>query len=157
MLIQSYISHRRGRVFNPVIIFLSFFSLSWFIDLLQKVSGIIENIIFSLIFILRKIWYVCQMRKITKIWYLLWTFIQKCCFSCSVTSCKNILASKIHFSSWDTSIQVETKLFLIFQTILGTKNYRNRMNFFSSSSKYYFLQKFKYIQWNFLNFELVSM
>ena len=52
---QSYISHRCGRVFYPLIFFLSFFALSCFIDLLRKISEIIENMIFSLIFVLRKI------------------------------------------------------------------------------------------------------
>ena len=51
---QSYISHRRGRDFNPLIFF-SFLSLSYFIDLLRKISEIIENMILSLIFVLRKI------------------------------------------------------------------------------------------------------
>ena len=57
---QSYIFHPHGtffnKVFNPLIIFFFFFSpLSCFIDLLQKMSEIIENMIFSLIFVLRKI------------------------------------------------------------------------------------------------------
>ena len=34
---QYYISHRRGRVCNSLIIFFSFLSLSCFIDLLQKI------------------------------------------------------------------------------------------------------------------------
>ena len=39
-------------------------------------------------------------------------------------------------------MHVETRYFLIFQNILGsTKNFRNQMDFFSSSAKYYFLQK----------------
>ena len=50
---QSYISHRRSRVFNPLIFFFSFLSLSCFIDLLRKITEIIENMIFSLIFVLR--------------------------------------------------------------------------------------------------------
>ena len=81
---QSYISHRCGRVFYPLIFFLSFFTLSCFIDLLRKISEIIENMIFSLIFVLRKIWNFRQMQKITKIWYLRWAFLRKWCFSCSV-------------------------------------------------------------------------
>ena len=36
---------------------------------------------------------------------------------------------------------VETSYFLIFQNILGTKNFRNRMNLFSSSAKYYFYKR----------------
>ena len=54
--------------------------------MLQKISEIIENIIFSLIFVLRKIWYFRQMREITKIWHLRGAFWRKCCFSCSVCS-----------------------------------------------------------------------
>ena len=64
---QSYISHRRGRVFNPLIFFFSLLTLSCFIDLLRKMSEIIENMIFSSIFVLRKIRYFRQMRKLTKI------------------------------------------------------------------------------------------
>ena len=79
---QSYISHRRGRVFNPLILFF-FFVNTCVIDLLRKILEIIEKMIFSLIFILRKIWYFRQMRQITKIWYSRSTFLQKCCFSCS--------------------------------------------------------------------------
>ena len=78
---QSYISHHRGRVFNPP--FFSFLSLSCFIDLLQKISETIEKMIFSLIFVLPKI-YFRQMQKITKISYLRSAFLRKCCFSCSV-------------------------------------------------------------------------
>ena len=40
-------------------------------DLLWKISKIIKNMIFSLIFVLRKIW------------YLRWAFFRKCCLSCS--------------------------------------------------------------------------
>ena len=82
---QSYISHRRGRLFNPLIFVFSFLSLSCFIDLLRKISEIIENMIFSLIFALRKIWYFRQMREITKIRYLRSAFLRKCCFSCRVS------------------------------------------------------------------------
>ena len=42
--------------------------------------------VFSLIFVLRKIWYFRQLRKITKIWYLRWAFLQKYCFSYSDAS-----------------------------------------------------------------------
>ena len=80
---QSYISHRHGTVFNLLIIFFSFFSLPCFIDLLRKISEIIENMAFSLIFVLRKMWYFRLLRKITKIWYLRWAFLRKCCFSSS--------------------------------------------------------------------------
>ena len=61
---QSQISPPHGKVFkvfNPPInyLFFSFFfffwSLSCFVDLSQKMSEIIENIIFSLIFVLQKI------------------------------------------------------------------------------------------------------
>ena len=78
---QSYISHPRGIVFNPLIIF--FLSLSCSIDLLQKIQEIIENMIFSSLFVLRKIRYFRQLRKIKKIWYLRWAFLWKCCFSSS--------------------------------------------------------------------------
>ena len=52
---------------------------------------------------------------------------------------------------------VEPSYFLIFQNILGTKNFRNRMNFFSSSANYYFLHKVRYIQWNVVNFDLETI
>ena len=52
----------------------------------------------------------------------------------------------------------ETTFFSIFENVLGTtNNFRNRRKFFSSSAKYYFLRKVRYIQWNILNFELVSI
>ena len=95
---QSYISHRRGRVFNPLIFF-SFLSLSCFIDLLRKISEIIENMIFSLIFVLRKMWYFRQLRKITKIWYLHWAFLRKYCFSCSFSNSGYITSYKLFFSN----------------------------------------------------------
>ena len=60
-----------------------FLSLSCSIGLLRKITKIIENI-FSLIFVLPKIWYFCQLRKIMKVRYLRWAFLRKCCFSCSV-------------------------------------------------------------------------
>ena len=66
LLMQSYISHLPGTVFNALIIFLS---LSCSIDLFWKLSEIVENMIFSLIFVLRKIWYLRHLRKIKKIWY----------------------------------------------------------------------------------------
>ena len=79
---QSYISHHpRGTVFYHLINYLS--SKSCPIDLLRKISEIIENMIFSLIFVLREIWYFRQLRKIKKIWYLRWAFLWKCCFSSS--------------------------------------------------------------------------
>ena len=49
---QSYIFHPRIRVFYHLIHYLS--SKSCPIDMLQKLSEIIENILFSLIFVLRK-------------------------------------------------------------------------------------------------------
>ena len=102
MIIVNAILHfSSARVFNHLFFF-SFPSLSCFIDLLQKISEIIENMIFSLIFVFWKIWYFCQMRKITKIWYLRWAFSQECCFSCSLKhsySCRVCL--KIH--SWSVS------------------------------------------------------
>ena len=80
---QSYISHHaRGTVFYHLINYLS--SKSCPIDLLRKISEIIENMIFSLIFVLQEIWYFRQLRKTKKIWYLRWAFLRKCCFSCSV-------------------------------------------------------------------------
>ena len=55
-------------------------------------------------------------------------------------------------------MHVETRYYLIFQNILETtKNFQNPREFFSSSAKYYFLQKFRYIQRNHLNLELISM
>ena len=53
--ISLYISHGRGTVFNTLIIFFPFLLLACFIDLLRKTSEIIENMKFSLIFVLRKI------------------------------------------------------------------------------------------------------
>ena len=52
---QSYISLLRGTVFYHLINYLS--SKSCPIDLLQKILEIIENKIFSLIFVLREIRY----------------------------------------------------------------------------------------------------
>ena len=54
-------------------------------------------------------------------------------------------------------MHAETRYFFIFENVLGTTNFWNCRTFFPSSAKYYFLQKFRYIQWNLLNFELVSM
>ena len=65
---QSYISHPRGTVFYHLINFLS--SKSCPIHLLRKISEIIENMIFSLIFVLQEIWYFRQLRNIKKIKYL---------------------------------------------------------------------------------------
>ena len=79
---QSYSSGPRGTVVYHLINFL--LSKSCPIHLLQKISGIKENMIFSLIFVLQEIWYFRQLRKIKKIWYLRWAFLRKCCFSCSV-------------------------------------------------------------------------
>ena len=50
---QSHISHPRGTVFYHLINFLLL--KSCYIGLLQKLSEIIENMIFSLIFVLQKI------------------------------------------------------------------------------------------------------
>ena len=48
-----------------------------------------------------------------------------------VTSLKDISASKIHDSSWDICVHVETSYFFISQNILGTtEKFRNRRNFF---------------------------
>ena len=66
-----------------------------------------------------------------------------------VTSYKDILASKI-IAVFEISVCMEKlsqELQRIFE-IAGT---------FSCSAKYYFLQKVRYIQWNILNFELVSI
>ena len=49
---QSYISQPLGTVFYHLIIFL--LSKSWPMDLLWKISEIIEHMIFSLIFVLQK-------------------------------------------------------------------------------------------------------
>ena len=62
---QSYISHPRGIVFYHLINYLS--SKFSPIDLLGKISEIIENMIFSLLFVLREIWDFRQLRKIKKI------------------------------------------------------------------------------------------
>ena len=67
-VVQYYSNHR--------------FVISCSIDVLQKFSEIIENI-FSLIFVLRKIWYFHHLRKIKKIWYLGRAFLRKFCFLCS--------------------------------------------------------------------------
>ena len=50
---ESYIFHPRGTVFYHLINYLSPKSCS--MDLLQKISKIIENMIFSVIFVLRGI------------------------------------------------------------------------------------------------------
>ena len=93
---QSYISHHaRGTVFYHLINYLS--SKSCPIDLLRKISEIIENMIFSSIFVLREIWYFCQLRKIKKIWYLRWAFLRKCCFPCSANF---VMISVFFLSSW---------------------------------------------------------
>ena len=52
---QSYISHPLGTVFYHLINFL--LSKSYLTDLLRKISEIIENVIFSLIFVLQEILY----------------------------------------------------------------------------------------------------
>ena len=52
-----------------------------FFCLLQKITKIIENMTFSLIFVLPKIWYFRQLPKKKKIRYLLWAYLRKCCFS----------------------------------------------------------------------------
>ena len=57
--------HLRGTVFYHLINYLS--SKSCPIDLLRKISEIIENMIFSLIFVLQEISYFRQLRKIKKI------------------------------------------------------------------------------------------
>ena len=50
------------------------------------------------------------------------------------------------------------RAFFIFQSIwITTKNILNRRDFFSSSTKYYFVQKDWYIQWNHPDLELVKM
>ena len=54
-------------------------------------------------------------------------------------------------------MHVEIRHFFIFENVLRTtKNFRNHRNFFSSSVKYYFLQKVRYIQWNFLTLSSVA-
>ena len=62
---QFYISHPCGTVFDHLINYLS--SKSCPIDLLRKISEIIENMIFSLIFVLQEIWYFRQLWKTKKI------------------------------------------------------------------------------------------
>ena len=80
-MITSFISHPYGTTINPLIIFLSISSV---IDILGKLSEIVENTIFYLIFVLWKIWCFRHFWKIKKKWYL-----QKCRFSRTV----NILKS----------------------------------------------------------------
>ena len=57
-------------------------------------------------------------------------------------------------------MHVETRYFLIFPIILETtRNFLNSGYFFSSFTKYYFVQKQKirYIQWNLPDLQLVNM
>ena len=61
---QSYISQSRVTVFYHLI---NYLSKSCPIDLLRKISEIIENMVFPLIFVLREIRYFRQLRKIKKI------------------------------------------------------------------------------------------
>ena len=86
---QSYISRPRGTVFYHLINYLS--SKSCPIHLLRKISEIIENMIFSFIFVLQKIWYFHKLQKIKKMWYLRWAFLRKSCFSWSATTCHTLL------------------------------------------------------------------
>ena len=79
---QSYISHLRGTVFYYLTNFLS--SKSSSIHLLQKISEIIENVIFSLISNLQEIWYFVSCGKSRKYDIYVERFYEKCCFSCSV-------------------------------------------------------------------------
>ena len=86
---QSYISHPRGTLLYQLINFL--LSKSCPIDLFRKISEIIENMIFSFIFVLQKIWYFHKLQKIKKMWYLRWAFLRKSCFSWSATTCHTLL------------------------------------------------------------------
>ena len=67
----------------------------------MKNIGNYTNMTFSLTFVLRKIWYFRQLRKIQKIWYLRWTFFRKCCFSCSVViyNCSTVMLFPL-FEIW---------------------------------------------------------
>ena len=78
---QSYSSHPFGTVFYHLMNVLS--SKFCPTGLLRKISEIIENMIFSLICVWRKIWNFRQLRKIKKIWYYSRAFLPKCSFSCS--------------------------------------------------------------------------
>ena len=83
--------------------FIQFFIIKifpyWF---LTKSIEIIENMIFSLLLVLQKIWYFRQLRKIKKI-YLRWAFLQKYCFSCSVTQWQQLSFSSTTVISGLTS------------------------------------------------------
>ena len=86
MIIVNVIPHLSSAWYSSFSFNLFFFlSLTSSIDFLRKITKIIENMTFSLIFLLRKIWYFRQFWKIIKIWYLRSVFLQKCCFSCSVS------------------------------------------------------------------------
>ena len=100
---QSYSSHPRATVFYHLVNVLS--SKSCPIGLLWKISEIIENMIFSLIFLLGKIWYFRQLWKINKIWYLGWAFLGKFCFSCSI-NCPSSWRAALLFFSLTTKISV---------------------------------------------------
>ena len=62
---QSYICHPCGTVFYHVINFLSLKSCP--IHFFRKISEIIENMIFSLIFVLQEMLYFRQLWKVKKI------------------------------------------------------------------------------------------
>ena len=71
---QSNISHPRGTVFYHKI---NFFYKNLALLIIGNYK---KNIIFSLIFVLRTMWYFRQLREIQKKWYLRWAFLRKCFF-----------------------------------------------------------------------------
>ena len=68
---QSNISHPRGTVFYHKI---NFFYKNLAILIIGNYK---KKIIFSLIFVLRTMWYFRQLREIQKKWYLRWAFLLK--------------------------------------------------------------------------------
>ena len=73
---QSYISHPLGTVFYHLINFL--LSKSYLTDLLRKISEIIENVIFSLIFVLQEILYFrCGKSRKYDIYVYIYIYIYK--------------------------------------------------------------------------------
>ena len=82
---------------------------------MQKIWENIENIIFSLIFVLWTMRYFRQLRKTKKIWYLRLAFLRKCGFSCSDIHRTFKEYSYIQYSwniIWEYSPKFNRKLFL---------------------------------------------
>ena len=74
-----------------------------------------------------------------------------------VTSLKDISASKIHGSSWDICVHVETSYFFFSKYLRNYREFLKSQEIFSSSTKYYFVQKVRYLRWNLPDLELGSM